>query len=456
MSTAEVTAIATRQLGAMSLASAALTIQEIVAQKQLIAQAMKELMKDGEHYGLIPGAKKPSLWKPGADLICSLFQLDADYIAEEVIHEPGYIYYRFKCVLKHIPSDRRVGAGIGSCNSREESFQRAAPKKCPNCNKETIFKSKNDGEGWFCWAKKGGCGAKFKAGDPAIEQQDSGIPDPSDLDNAILKRATKRARIDAVLTATGASDFFTQDAEDLGEKAKRLFGLGVIDMEPEPTSPDDNQRIRDAIGDPPAPKGAPSAAAPATAATISKPARANTVKHDGTFASHKQVALLHVLKSKLGLPDCKGGCAVTTEKTTKWGKPPTKVTTRCPYHTQLAAFKDCDGRLITTSKDLSEAQISNLIDRYEAKLQQQTMRAAETPDLGAIDAATEKQIDELSMAIAGVDDSEKCAELICETLKVMSIADLQTKDRVSAALAIAMAYGTNALEPLLAKIGGKA
>ena len=39
-------------------------------------------------------------------------------------------------------------------------------------------------------------------------------PDTPDLVNTILKMATKRAYIAAVLNATGASEFFTQDLED--------------------------------------------------------------------------------------------------------------------------------------------------------------------------------------------------------------------------------------------------
>src|SRR5678815_2740649 len=70
----------------------------------------------------------------------------------------------------------------------------------------------------ICFKKKGGCGAKFKPGDPAIEGQPTGVADPSDLDNTICKMAHKRARIDAILTATAASDFFTQDVEDLAGK----------------------------------------------------------------------------------------------------------------------------------------------------------------------------------------------------------------------------------------------
>ena len=37
----------------------------------------------------------------------------------------------------------------------------------------------------------------------------------ADVYNVVLKQAKKRALVDAVLTATAASDLFTQDLEDL-------------------------------------------------------------------------------------------------------------------------------------------------------------------------------------------------------------------------------------------------
>ena len=125
------------------------------------------------------------------------------------------------------------------------------------------------------------------------------------------------------------------------------------------------------------------------------------------------------------------------------------------YHKQLAAFKDCDGRPITTSKDLSEAQISNLLDRYDAKIKQQEARAAEVPDIGALDAATDAEMDELNKAIAGHEDTEKLAELLCDTLRVMTVGDIRSKKHVSAALAIVMAYGTNSLGPLLERLAAR-
>jgi len=227
MSAAEVTALVPRQDA--PLATMAMKIEDMIYQKKLIAQVVTELMHDGEHYGVIPGTEKKdkdgkdisrrSLWKPGADLLCSIFRLDADYETEECVRTPSLIYYRLKCVLKHAPTGIRVGAGMGSCNSNEDKYLRAAPRKCPVCGKESIIKGREEfGGGWLCWKKKDGCGAKFKEDEPGITQQDTGIKDPADLDNTILKMAAKRARIDAVLTVTAASDFFTQDLEDLTSK----------------------------------------------------------------------------------------------------------------------------------------------------------------------------------------------------------------------------------------------
>lgn len=118
-----------------------------------------------------------------------------------------------------------------------------------------------------------------------------------------------------------------------------------------------------------------------TGETKPKAPRANTVKHDGTFASHKQVAYLHMLKQKVGgLVFCPNDKSCYLDI----GDGLQQVVAQlCAYHKQLAAFKDCDGKPIRTSKDLSEDQASNLIDRYEAKIKQQEARAEEQPDLAA-------------------------------------------------------------------------
>ena len=43
-----------------------LTIEDLTRQVATIQRALEAVMKDGEHYGVIPGTDKPSLLKPGA------------------------------------------------------------------------------------------------------------------------------------------------------------------------------------------------------------------------------------------------------------------------------------------------------------------------------------------------------------------------------------------------------
>jgi hypothetical protein len=117
-----------------------------------------------------------------------------------------------------------VAEGVGSCSTMETKYRyRKAEQKCPGCGKDTIIKGKKEyGGGWLCWGKKGGCGAKFKDGDPKIENQDMGrieFDNPADYYNTVLKIAKKRAHVDATLTATAASDIFTQDLEDMPAEA---------------------------------------------------------------------------------------------------------------------------------------------------------------------------------------------------------------------------------------------
>jgi hypothetical protein len=203
-----------------------LTVEQIVEQTLKVKQCMEKVMIDGEHYGVIPGTTqegkppKKVLLKPGAEKLCLLFRLDPEYDTVTSVETPSLIRFVIRCTLFHIPTGARVASGLGSCNSSEDKYMRSAPKKCPTCGKASIIKgSPQYGGGYVCWKKKDGCGAKFNDGAPEIEGQETGIKDPADLHNTILKMACKRALVAAVLNATAASDFFTQDLEDLTEKA---------------------------------------------------------------------------------------------------------------------------------------------------------------------------------------------------------------------------------------------
>jgi phage recombination protein Bet len=191
------------------------------------------------------------------------------------------------------------------------------------------------------------------------------------------------------------------------------------------------------------PKYAPATTAPPTTA---KAPRANTVKHDGTFANHKQVAYLHILKSKIGGMTEKCDCYDVD------GKRINPVRGLCLYHKQLSAFKDCDGRPITTSKNLSEDQISNLIGRYENQIQKQGARAAEGFDTSPLSmpptTSDDDPVSEVRGAIDGKDDPEACLNEICDVFRVPTLDDLP-KHEAPAALALVLAYGTSAYRTVL-------
>lgn len=187
-------------------------------------QSMKEfiagVLKQDVDYGVIPGALKPSLLKPGAEKLAFYFGLKPRFVMVKDIENwegnPPLFYYHYKCILER--NGEPVGEGEGSCNSREKKYRwRNSERVCPVCNAPAIKRSKFDDKGWYCYDKLGGCGAKFKADDPAIANQTLGQienPEIFDLVNTMQKMAQKRAFIAAVLIAANASDYFTQDIED--------------------------------------------------------------------------------------------------------------------------------------------------------------------------------------------------------------------------------------------------
>lgn len=201
-------------------------IPDALVRRQTIVEFTRQLMNEGTDYGKVPGSDKPTLLKPGAEKLATLFGLLPVFESLEVTQDwsgrehggEAFFFYRYKCRLTR--GDLVVGEGIGSCNSWEKKYRyRTAERVCPECGKSAIIKGKKEyGGGWLCWKQKDGCGAKFRDGDTSIEAQPVGkVPnsDPADIVNTIDKMAQKRALIAATLIAVNASEFFTQDIEDM-------------------------------------------------------------------------------------------------------------------------------------------------------------------------------------------------------------------------------------------------
>jgi hypothetical protein len=197
--------------------------------QERIQTVKRELMKPDVHYGVIPGTDKPTLYKPGAEVLCSLYSLRADFTPTVEVGD-GELTPHLRVSVRsqlHLGdlSGPVVAVGHGAANSWESKHRyRREGRVCPECGTAgSVIKGKEEyGGGWICWARKGGCGAKFADGAPAIVDQVVGNtenPDPFDLENTLVKMAEKRAFTDVTLRATASSDLFTQDVEDLVETA---------------------------------------------------------------------------------------------------------------------------------------------------------------------------------------------------------------------------------------------
>lgn len=211
----------------------AMEVAIAVERYKLLNSFIGQVLREGTDYGKIPGAgDKATLLKPGAEKLSMFFGLSPtfeqvrsveDWMGKDYGGEP-FFFYLIKCRLTK--NGQIVAEGDGSCNSRESKYRyRSSERVCPNCGKPAIRRSKfpprdnpKAEPGFYCHDKAGGCGAQFGAHDKAITEQATGrVPNPDTADqvNTILKMAEKRALIAATLIAVNASDYFTQDIEDL-------------------------------------------------------------------------------------------------------------------------------------------------------------------------------------------------------------------------------------------------
>lgn len=196
-----------------------LSADDIVNRLEKIQDVQRRAMKPKIDYGTIPGTgSKPTLLKAGAEKLCVLFRLDAQFETQQIFDGP-HLTATTKCVIYHQATGQRLGAATALCSSKESKYAyRKGSRKCPQCGKEAIIKGKAEyGGGWICFKKKDGCGAKFADDDASIIGQAAGrIANENVADEfpTVLRMAEKRALIAAVRLVTGASAIFDEPMSD--------------------------------------------------------------------------------------------------------------------------------------------------------------------------------------------------------------------------------------------------
>ncbi len=221
METQTVYEVATRPPTAiMNLEDYAMSVDGLVKQVQLIQQVMEKVMREDEHYGTIPGTKKPTLYKAGAEKLCLTFRLDPRYEIIREVRDKDFIAYTMKCTLIHIPSGQEIATGIGSCNSKETKYRyRYLEENTGQPLPKEYWKARETGNNKEMKriVGEGNRAAKIDGVWVIAKSTKVENDNPWDLDNTIIKLSCKRSLVAATLNATAASDIFTQDLEDIAE-----------------------------------------------------------------------------------------------------------------------------------------------------------------------------------------------------------------------------------------------
>lgn len=164
--------------------------EALADQRKMLQEFVSKQLRKDVDYGVIPGTKKATLYKPGAEKLARLFGLGVrnNLVSKEIDRRDNFAMFTYKAEAVHLKTDRMIAECDGSCNSQEKKYAQRA-----------IYEKKN--------------GKSTFAGNEATPI--------CDILNTIQKMAQKRSFVGAVILATGASDFFNQDIDDPSD-AKNL------------------------------------------------------------------------------------------------------------------------------------------------------------------------------------------------------------------------------------------
>lgn len=229
-------------------------LQDVKAWYDSFVEFSKSILKTDLDFGIIPGTGKPTLYKAGAEKLRFVYGLSVETeCTDKVVDlDRPFIDYTYRCVIK-TKNGQPLAQCEGSCNSMEAKYgylwkpaselpgvdlstlQSKTTGKKQSEFEFAINKSETGGqygkpaEYWNQWkadiengkAKKVQRKTK-KGSEMAAWELDDVItvykvinPDAIGFKNTIMKMAQKRAFVGAILIATGASEFFTQDVEDM-------------------------------------------------------------------------------------------------------------------------------------------------------------------------------------------------------------------------------------------------
>lgn len=173
-------------------------VAALKAHKKLLKEFISSQMREAQFsdpnaedygegdYGIIPGSKKKSLLKPGAEKLLKLFKLGCRnrQVDKVIDRSANFAMFTYRSEIFCLRSGVVVADCEGSTNSQENKYR-----------ERTVWKKK-----------------ELPNGQEISESSKEETP-VCDILNTLMKMTQKRSMIGATIIATAASDYFTQDME---------------------------------------------------------------------------------------------------------------------------------------------------------------------------------------------------------------------------------------------------
>lgn len=180
-------------------------IDTMLTNRMYLIEKVKPMLIESVDIYTLPGMKKPSLGKPGAEKLASIFRLVATFIADKETIEMigkeinGKPYVAYICNLTRDGVNAGQGRGATFIEYERTQYRNV------NLNEFEAIKASLKPEDYK--EAEGKYGKYYRVKD--------GVTFDQLALNKAIKMAEKSAFIDAVIRATGMSDLFTQDVEDM-------------------------------------------------------------------------------------------------------------------------------------------------------------------------------------------------------------------------------------------------
>jgi hypothetical protein len=213
--------VATAQNPAAATALPRLTPADVVREVAAIKQIMAEVMKEGEHYGKVPGSNKPGLFQPGAQIITLTFRLGPRFRVTKTDLPGGHREFYVETDLYDRLTGQLVGMGVGMATTLETKWRyRSGPVTFTGRSVPREYWELRQSDPQKAAELLGGKGYQTR------KNPDTGFwevveagervenDNPADVYNTALKMASKRSFVHAVMNTTAAGEMFTTTEVD--------------------------------------------------------------------------------------------------------------------------------------------------------------------------------------------------------------------------------------------------